>query len=477
MPLRFRLVKDFITSKLSRGRSLDQQPSPTEDMSASPSSSKWLNESWRKFQQMIEEKKEKSSHHKNKELKDRELGPINNSSVVSSSSSSSSNSSTRIQNDIKTSSYDDNDLSVVNTKELHHQNSENNSLENSDEKILNLSSQYPISPKPPPRLNKSIHRRPVTLLTSPLPVNYEVKPLQPSPQQLDLWQSNKILINVVGISSAVSALIAVLVTNKLPFPSFFNGFVLGIIIAFISFGLLILYILYRLFDVSDSETISYHEGLLKDCSPIDLPSPTKESIPIDDNSPTYKEWFYELVTQELNHEKSAEKCEKSDKEKEKEREKDKEKCEKSDEKPKYKTHLIFVRLQGNYLRLSEPHCKNIKLAKLTENSHTSFINQRHYDLLGLKRIYLWLPNSVRDRKKYLWCKKYPIVLEVTCNKRGDQDNPEQTKIARLTLFSRTNRAKEQWYWRFREASRDFFLDPAEELNGSDDFEELIGRVQ
>lgn len=328
-----------------------------------------------------------------------------------------------------------------------------------------LFSQHSV-PKPPPRLHKSIQRRPISLITSPSPVRSEPKPVQSCPQ-LDLWQNNRTLINIVGFTSAMSALLAVLVTNNLPFPSFLNGFILGIMIALIMFGLLLLYIVYRLFDKSDSENITYKEGLLKDCSPIDFPSPTKGSIPIDDNSPAYREWFHELVSLELNTEKSVEKLVKKEK-------LEKEKSEKTEEKPKFKTQLILVRLQGNYLRLSEPSSKSIKLPKLTESSHTSFVNQRHYDLLGLKRIYLWLPNSVRNKKKYLWAKKYPIVLEVMCTKRGEQDNQEDSKLTRLILFSRTNRSKEQWYWRFREASQDFFLDPAEELNGSNDFEDLTG---
>ncbi|XP_074593889.1 testis-expressed protein 2 [Brevipalpus obovatus] len=456
-------VKDFLTSKLTRGRSLDQ-PCPTDDVSLSPSSgSKWLNEHWKKIQQMYEEKKEKSAQNarakekekeKEKERekeKEKEKEKSDNQSSASTSTSDSQLSAilnfAKDSRVIQSDANDDCSPCSPDNEPIDKEISDIPSIEtgSQDERISDLKLEerpssfkdpsFPIIiPKPPTRFHKHSSRRrpssPLLLSSSPS------KPVSSSASTpIELWRIGRTLAKVVYWSSSTSALIAILMTNKLPFPSFMNGFILGIIITLLFIGVLVLYFASKFLFSSDNEIPEIDESLDENCSQSTVSAPPKDINLIDENCVAFKEWFHELVhCQELTSDKLA------------------------GDKPKFKTQLVFIRLQGNYLRLSEPHSKNLKSRKLNDNSYTNFVNQRHYDLLNLKRIYLWLPNSVRNRKKYLWVKKYPIVLEIGCTKRGEHDDQDSSKVARLILFARSHRAKEQWYWRFRESARDILLE-------------------
>ena len=109
----------------------------------------------------------------------------------------------------------------------------------------------------------------------------------------------------------------------------------------------------------------------------------------------------------------------------------------------FKVQLIYVRLQGSSLRLSKPK-HDIKKSKLNSNSLPIFVSQRFFEFskMSHKRVYLLLPKSVRNQKKYVWSKKYPICLELEDNKTKS--------INKLVVFIRNCRDKEEWFWKLRD---------------------------
>ena len=470
-------VKDFFTSKLNRGRSFDQHGSSDDSSlpsSSSPgSSSKWFNESWKKFQQIIEERKEKSAREKEKERKEKD----SSSQSIPSSSGGNGGSSigTEKLSDAKSEPGDIGDVgekcfrsfsltepinenlvlpsSIVSIKakdkdgddnldEISHgdNNPSRNSNINKEEEDEDWLFRKPSSSIKPELISTIRNEESNCEPTSP---SESCPPFQRLTNH-DWWifkgQSGFLIL-----CSSLVALFSIIITIRLPFPSYINGFILGVIFSLLSLGLLAFHLINLILKPTEDEEV---EAVIKASteSSQTCSSPaqnethqTKEES--DSQIIIHKEWFHELVSsQELG---SNEKIKKH-----------------------AKTQLVFIRLQGTFLRVSEPQSKNLKTRKLTENSYTNFAYQRHYDLINLKRLYLWLPNSIRNKKKYLWVKKYPIILEIDGNKSNYLDPSSSNganRTIKLILFARTHRSKEEWYWRFKDASKDFFLDSAEEL--------------
>lgn len=160
------------------------------------------------------------------------------------------------------------------------------------------------------------------------------------------------------------------------------------------------------------------------------------------------------------------------------------------------TQCIFVQLEGSMLRLQRPKINIAKRAMWDESfPSSSFIHQRHFDLVGSK-VYL-LPIGLISKR--LWSKKYPICIAL--DKVGssiekirspsiDKDMPEDNgqggtdsvdsvddietasvastesalsksenvikkteESKTLYLFTRTSREKEEWYRRLDAATR------------------------
>ncbi|XP_030064278.1 testis-expressed protein 2 [Microcaecilia unicolor] len=148
------------------------------------------------------------------------------------------------------------------------------------------------------------------------------------------------------------------------------------------------------------------------------------------------------------------------------------------------THSVFVRLEGDTLRLSKPN-KNVSRRAIYNDStpDVTYISQKIYDLSDSK-IYL-VPKSLA--RKRVWNKKYPICIELArqedfmskaqadkenveerpCVEKGDtaveeskksnsvQEGGKSTgqKDQILYLFGRTGREKEEWFRRFLLASK------------------------
>nr|XP_060619093.1 testis-expressed protein 2 isoform X1 [Anolis sagrei ordinatus] len=146
------------------------------------------------------------------------------------------------------------------------------------------------------------------------------------------------------------------------------------------------------------------------------------------------------------------------------------------------THSVFVRLEGNTLRLSKPN-KNISRRAIYNEAkpEVTYVSQKIYDLTDSK-IHL-VPQSLA--RKRIWNKKYPICLELArqddfmakaqSDKETSEEKPAAEKVdvtseepkklsqdgtksvtqkdQMLYLFGRTGREKEEWFRRFLLASK------------------------
>ncbi|XP_020858142.1 testis-expressed protein 2 [Phascolarctos cinereus] len=147
------------------------------------------------------------------------------------------------------------------------------------------------------------------------------------------------------------------------------------------------------------------------------------------------------------------------------------------------THSIFVRLEGETLRLSKPNKNISRRASYNETKpEVTYVSQKIYNLSDSK-IYL-VPKSLA--RKRIWNKKYPICIELgrqddfmskaqpdkdvseektSCEKdSGSEEHRKSThssdgtkstgqKDQILYLFGRTGREKEEWFRRFLLASK------------------------
>ncbi|XP_054717524.1 testis-expressed protein 2-like [Uloborus diversus] len=141
------------------------------------------------------------------------------------------------------------------------------------------------------------------------------------------------------------------------------------------------------------------------------------------------------------------------------------------------TRSLYVRLDGSYLRVSYPHSNIPKRAMFNETRHErQFISQQHFDITDAS-VEL-LPKGLA--RKRLWSKKYPICLRIPNSKQavlsnfakeadessvaksaGRKESPIKRCIPRINennevvlyLFSRTDRDKDLWYYRFKKASK------------------------
>ncbi|KAG8189960.1 hypothetical protein JTE90_009099 [Oedothorax gibbosus] len=140
------------------------------------------------------------------------------------------------------------------------------------------------------------------------------------------------------------------------------------------------------------------------------------------------------------------------------------------------TRSIYIRLDGSYLRVSYPLNNIPRRAMFNEARHEmQFIDQQHYDITGSAVELL----PVGLARKRIWSKKYPICLKIPNPKQSllsnkstadttsnikatsRKDSPIKKVHPRINdnnevvlfLFSRTDREKDLWFYRFKKASR------------------------
>ncbi|RWS08378.1 testis-expressed sequence 2 protein-like protein [Dinothrombium tinctorium] len=201
-----------------------------------------------------------------------------------------------------------------------------------------------------------------------------------------------------------------------PLPSFINGLLFGVFLTLLAFGVLFVIVLNSVFIKRKPDTPQSSKKI------------SIESIQYEDTinrKEIFQEWMYEYLLDEANAAANIE----------------------GSGNKRKRIRLIYVRLEGTYLRLSIPK-GDIKKSKINEDpAKIPFINQRYYEFSKMrnKRLFFWLPKNIRNKKKYLFAKKYPLILEFERNENNVY------KTIKLVLFVFTSRGKEEWYQRLRRA--------------------------
>ncbi|KAK3575098.1 hypothetical protein QTP86_020702 [Hemibagrus guttatus] len=137
------------------------------------------------------------------------------------------------------------------------------------------------------------------------------------------------------------------------------------------------------------------------------------------------------------------------------------------------THSVFVRLEGNTLRISKPNKNIARRASYNEpRPDVTYISQKIYDLTDSK--VSLVPQSLA--RKRVWNKKYPICIELAKQddfmSKADADRANEEKdnqdiagsqeggrvgsdreLPTVYLFGRTGREKEEWFRRILLATK------------------------
>ena len=129
-----------------------------------------------------------------------------------------------------------------------------------------------------------------------------------------------------------------------------------------------------------------------------------------------------------------------------------------DKMPDTKLQLTYIKLEGTVIRVYVPKADQSKKLKPDMEKGVNFLkminkmNQHIYDFskMNNKKIQLWLPKNIINKKKYLFSRKFPFILTIEETKRGQEGlSPDRRAPFALILFCRTNRDKEEWYNKFR----------------------------
>ena len=131
-----------------------------------------------------------------------------------------------------------------------------------------------------------------------------------------------------------------------------------------------------------------------------------------------------------------------------------------DKMPDTKLQLTYIKLEGTVMRLYVPKADQSKKLKpdmeksVISNKLIAKMNQHIYDFskMNHKKIQLWLPRNIINKKKYLFSRKFPFILTLEEMKRGLDEHrrsPDRRAPFALILFCRTNRDKEEWFNKFR----------------------------
>lgn len=123
-----------------------------------------------------------------------------------------------------------------------------------------------------------------------------------------------------------------------------------------------------------------------------------------------------------------------------------------------KLKLLYVKFENRIL-----HLYKVKSNRdIDSSSFPSNVHQRIYDLKSVKKFSanLLFPKNVRNLKKWLWSKKYPMRIEFIPNhdpEGSSADISPELKVVQLTLFTKTCREKEEWFRRFKPIVEEFRL--------------------
>lgn len=392
-PPRSNSMKDFLTSRLNKAKSLDAEDVP-KTITDSPKTAKWFNDIKGKIKEKIEEKKAEKAAKRN-EISEKDIVRI---AATPESKKEAVQGSPQQQH-----------------KELH-ATPERPDRKKKSSPLLSISKSFDdwehIDSSD---LDTLTNNSPTPFLTveTESEEGEEFTPSStpiPDDQSLQQWSWSSLYY----ISAAAVSLVAFLISVCSPLPQFVNGLLFGGFITCIVITVLLVFVS-KFFIVKNAPELQKKKIR------------TKRIRKKLDEPVMHKGWMFELLSD----------------------------YEKRNEVPT-RTQLIYVRLQGSNLRLSKPKTPP-KKSKLEVSALPVFISQRHYDLSKMrhKRVYLWLPKSVKNQRKYVFNKKYPICVEL--------EDIKKSESIRLVLFIRNCRQKEEWFWRLKEVTKEELINPVDVL--------------
>lgn len=238
------------------------------------------------------------------------------------------------------------------------------------------------------------------------------------------------------VFALIVALLSFLISLLSPLPSFVNGFVLGFMFTFLLITVVIIY------TFSNYVFVKSVDDERRPVTPETISLKRKQKklfinglLSIE--SGTFSGWVYEFIGEYEHREKNG-----------------------------FESRLVFLVLYGSKMFVLTPSQDlNEKRLKqlMTDNKTPTFVNQRIIDFSKQSRKYitLYLTKNVRNQRKYIWSKKYPICIEYNddrpvngggyqFNGKGERLNPKNDPngcaIEKLVIFARSCREKEEWFW-------------------------------
>lgn len=252
----------------------------------------------------------------------------------------------------------------------------------------------------------------------------------------------------------IVALLSLLISLISPLPSFFNGLVLGFVCTFLLVTVVIIYAVsnYVLIKAPDAQehcsTAPDLTYFRRNKPKLSINSLFNASTGLSD-ADSFSGWVYEFIGEYEEREKNG-----------------------------FVSQLVYLHLRGTKLTIFTPKEElNEKKLKqfVSENKLPSISSQRVVDFAkqSRRRIALLLTKNVRNQRKYIWSKKYPISVEFTDDRAScgggyvvsgsnqvaetplDSESarmPGHTPLAlKFVFFGRSCKDKEEWFWAIKNA--------------------------
>lgn len=237
-----------------------------------------------------------------------------------------------------------------------------------------------------------------------------------------------------------------------PLPSFLNGFIFGFLMTFFILTLSLVYLVANFFLIKSQNQEDQRNSTIESIGlkrtkskrlALNMPISNSNGNPNESN--IYAGWVYEFIGDYIEREKNG-----------------------------FNSRLVYIVLSGSKLNIFVPsqEVSEKKLKQLSFDSNRnipmfSLSSQKviDFNLIQHKRISLYLTKNVRNQRKYIWSKKYPICIEYNEYDGQESNNLCEPKeelqnlsirppppisstpiLSKLVIFARTCHEKEEWFW-------------------------------
>lgn len=247
-------------------------------------------------------------------------------------------------------------------------------------------------------------------------------------------------LNFISVTTSFCTFFLVIFAIQLsPLSSFANGFLIGLTFSILFLVIVLIYVLNYIFKKIDYEN-ELHARILTGKRWEKFPAykfdPSKSNDTLKSTTASkqqtgvYEGWFFELVYSKKLGVDRMSPNEKLDYEK----------------MPETKLQLTYIKLEGTIMRVYVPkpdQSKKINVDKVNFLKVSNKMTQHIYDFskMNTKKVQLWLPKNIINKKKYLWSRKFPFILVI---EETNKMSEKQRTPFNLILFCRTNRDKEEW---------------------------------